>query len=82
MEDFIMIAQTFLTGGWKMMYQTEIPGLGISVAGFSLALLLIGFSIRIIGYLTGFRMGSYGAAANAADKAKSTYSKLKSKSGK
>lgn len=82
MTDFIMVAQTFLTGGWRMMLETEIPGLGISVAGFSLALLLIGFSIRIIGYLTGFRMGSYGAAANAADKAKSTVQKLRSKDGK
>lgn len=81
MEDFIMIAETFLTGGWKMMYQTEIPGTGVSVAGFSLALLLMGFSIRLISYLTGFRMGSYGAAANAAEKAKSTYQKYKEKNG-
>lgn len=77
MKDFIMVAETFLTGGWRMMLGTKIPGLGVSVAGFTLALLLIGFSIRILGYLTGFRMGSYGAAASAADKAKSTYQKLK-----
>ena len=82
MDDFIMVAETFLTGGWKMMYQTEIPGLGVSVAGLSLALLLMGFSIRILGYLTGFRMGSYGAAASAADKVKSVHQKLKSKNGK
>lgn len=77
MDNFLMVAETFLTGGWKMMLETEIPGLGVSVAGFSLALLLMGFSIRILGYLTGFRMGSYGAAANAADKAKNTAQKLK-----
>lgn len=81
MEEFMMIAETFLTGGWKMMYETKIPGLDISVAGLSLALLLIGFSIRIIGFLTGFHMGSYGAAADAAEKGRNTYNRLKRKSG-
>lgn len=81
MENIRMIAETFFTGTWKMMLETDIPGTDISIAGFSIALLMIGLSLRIFGYLTGFHMGSYGAAADAAEKGKNAFSKIKRKSG-
>ena len=81
MENIRMIAETFLNGGWQMMLKTDIPGTDISIAGFSLSLLIIALSIRVLGYLTGFRMGSYGAAADAAEKGRNTYNRLKRKSG-
>ena len=81
MDNIRMIAETFFTGVWQMMLQTDIPGTDISIAGLSLALLVIGLSIRIFSYLTGFHMGSYGAAADAAEKGRSTIQKLKRKSG-
>lgn len=81
MDNIRMIAETFFNGGWRMMLETDIPGTDISVAGFSIAILVIGFSIRIFGYLTGFHMGSYGAAADAAEKGKNAISRLKRKSG-
>lgn len=81
MENIAMIAETFFTGTWKMMLETDIPGTDISIAGFSIALLVIGLSLRIFGYLTGFHMGSYGAAADAAEKGKNAFNKIKRKSG-
>lgn len=82
MENILSVAETFFTGGWRMALETDIPGTDISVAGFAVALFLISFSIRIIGFMTGFRGGgSYGRAANAAEKAKNTYQKYKGKNG-
>lgn len=79
MDNIRMIAETFFTGTWKMMLGTDIPGTDISIAGFSIALLVISLSLRIFSYLTGFHMGSYGAAADAAEKGRNTYNRFKRK---
>ena len=81
MDDIFSIAQTFLVGAWTMMRSVYIPGTDISIGAFSVAAFIVGFSIRVLGFLTGFRMGSYGAAADAAEKGKNAISRLKRKSG-
>lgn len=81
MSNIKVIAETFFTGTWQMMLQTKIPGTSISIAGLCLSVLIISMSIRVIGYLTGFRMGSYGAAASAAEKGKNLISRKKQNSG-
>lgn len=75
MDNLLLVAKTFLENAWKFFVQINVPGLDISVGSLGIALLLIGFSVRIFSYLTGFHMGggSYGRAADAADKAKSAY---------
>lgn len=75
MDNLLFVAKTFLENAWRFFVEIEIPGLDISVGALSVALFIIGFSIRIFSYLTGFHMGggSYGQAADAADKVKSAY---------
>ncbi len=73
------VASALFGGVWRLLLETDFPGLGVSIAAVSVALVLIRFSIRIFGFLTGFGMsgGDYGRAASAAEKAKSDYDKGK-----
>ena len=68
------VAGTFFDGVWKLLIKTDFPGLGVSVAGVMISLLLIRFTIRIFGFVTGFHAGAadYGRAADSADKVKNS----------
>ena len=68
------IASTFFGGIWKLLIKTDFPGLGVSIAGVMISILLIRFSIRIFGYLTGFGANGadYGKAADGAEKVKNS----------
>lgn len=68
------VAQVIFGGVWNLLLNTDFPGVGVSIASVAVALIFIRFSIRIIGFLAGFRTGdSVGRAADAADKAKAAY---------
>lgn len=73
------VASALFGGVWRLLLETEFPGIGVSVAGVAVALVLIRFSIRIFGFLTGFGIsgGDYGRASEAIDKAKVAYDKKK-----
>ena len=75
MSDVIDVVKVFFEGAWNLLLQTDFPGMDISLAAISIAVLIAGFSIRIFGYLTGFHAGgdTYGKAADAAEKAKAAY---------
>lgn len=75
MDSIILVAQTLFTGVWNLLLNTNFPGTEISLAAISITVIIIGFSIGIFKLLTGFYMGgsTYGRAANAADKVKSSY---------
>ncbi len=65
-------ANSIFSGVWTLFLKTDYPGLGVSIAGVAISVLIIRFSIRVFQYLTGFGAGSgdYGRAANAAEKFK------------
>lgn len=75
------VASAIFGGVWRLLLETDFPGVGVSVAAVAVALVLIRFSIRIFGFLTGFGMssGDYGRAANAAEKAKHEYERRRGK---
>lgn len=65
-------AKVFFHDVWEMFLSVNFPGTNVSFAAFLIALFLIRFSLRILGYLTGFGMsgGDYGKAATTAEKYK------------
>lgn len=73
------VAGTFFDGVWTLLIKTDFPGLGVSIAGVMISVLLIRFSISIFGYITGFGAsgGDYGRAANAAEKFKNDREKAR-----
>lgn len=75
MEAVSKIASTFFDGVWRLLLKTDFPGLGVSIAGVMISILIIRFSIRVFQYLTGFGMGTsdYGKAADGAEKVKNAY---------
>ena len=79
MEVVTEVASTIFGGVWDMLLNTDFPGIGVSLAGLAIALLLARFSIRIFQFITGFGLssGEYGKAASSAEKLKSEYDKRK-----
>lgn len=71
------VAQAVFGGVWKLLLNTDFPGIGVSIASVAVSLVLIRFSIRVFGFLTGFGMGGgdYGRASNAVDKYKAARDK-------
>ncbi len=68
------VAQVIFGGVWNLLLNTDFPGVGVPIAYVTIALIFIRFSIRLIGFLAGFRTGdSVGRAADAAEKAKIEY---------
>ena len=70
------VISTVFGGIWKIMVGVEVPGLGVSIAAFSVALLLMRFSIFLFHFISGLggmSAGDYGRGANLADRAKSSY---------
>ena len=64
------IAETFFNGIWRMLLQTDYPGVGVSVAGVMISFFLIRLSIALFKYITGFSSGNadYGRAADHIDR--------------
>ncbi len=75
MEVVADVAEKVFGGVWNLLLKTDFPGLGVSIAGVAIAVLLIRFSVRIFSFFTGFRggAGDVGRAADAAEKAKAAY---------
>ena len=68
------VAEAIFGGVWDLLMNTEFPGVGVSLGGMAVALVLIRFSIRIVGFLTGFHSGGdYGGADDGAHKIKAEY---------
>lgn len=68
------VVQATIGNVWKMMLQTDIPGLNVSYAAFFISLIIIRFSIwafRFISGIGGMTASDYGRAADAADKIRS-----------
>lgn len=72
MDSVSQVGGTIFDGVWTLLTKTEFPGLGVSIAAVFVSVLLIRFSIRILGYLTGFGCSSadYGRASNHIDRLK------------
>lgn len=68
----LTVAQSIFKGVWDLCLHTEFPGLHVSIAAVTIALLLIRLSIKVFGYLTGFGVngGDYGRAATGLEKLK------------
>lgn len=76
MDNLVLVAKNLFSGVWNMLLQTDFPGTDISLAAFTLAIVVMTGAIKIFGYLTGFRAGyGYGAAADSAAKAHAAYKK-------
>lgn len=80
MDNIKDVAKVIFGGVWDMFLQTDFPGTGVSLAAVAISFAVIGFSIRLFGFLTGFGMGAsdYGRASDVADKAK-TIEKMRSR---
>lgn len=72
METVSSVANTFFDGVWKLLLKTDFPGIGVSIAGVMISILLIRASISLFQHLAGFgASGSdYGRAADQAEKLK------------
>lgn len=72
MEAVSQVAGTFFSGVWTLLLKTDFPGIGVSLAGVMISLLLIRASIRIFQLLTGFGVNGsdYGRAADQTEKFK------------
>ena len=75
MDSIVLVAKTLFTGVWNLLLNTNFPGTEISLAALSITLIIIGFTVGIFKFLTGFHMGdaTYGRSANAVDKVKNAY---------
>lgn len=75
METVSKIASTVFDGVWTLLLKTDFPGLGVSIAGVMISVLIIRFSIRVFQFMTGFGAGAsdYGKAADGAEKVKNAY---------
>lgn len=64
------VVSTIFGGVWNLYLKTEFPGLGVSIAGVAIAVLIIRFSISFFHFLTGFgaNASDYGHAASSADR--------------
>lgn len=70
------IIKTVFGGIWDIMLNVDVPGLGVSIAAFSIALFLIRFSIFLFHFVSGLGgmgMSDYGRGADLADRAKRSY---------
>lgn len=72
METVSKIASTVFDGVWTLLLKTDFPGLGVSIAGVMISVLIIRFSIRVFQFMTGFGASGadYGRAASGAEKLK------------
>ena len=72
MTPVTLTAKTFFHNIWELFLSVDVPGLEVSFAALLISLFLIRFSLRMLGYLTGFGMsgGDYGRAATIAEKHK------------
>lgn len=72
MQNIVLVAKTVFAGVWDLCLNTLMPGTNLSIAAFVVALMIIGFALKLFSVLTGFRMGgsTYGKAATSADKVK------------
>lgn len=75
MDSIVLVAKTLFTGVWNLLLNTNFPGTEISLAALSITLIIIGFTVGIFKFLTGFSAdgSTYGRAADAMEKAKRTY---------
>lgn len=55
MNDALQVIGAILEGGWKLLTETEIPGVGFSVAALLVGLLMVSFGFRVLSYLLGWR---------------------------
>ena len=81
MNDIVMVAKTLFDGVWNMLLSVNFPGTDISLAALSIAVMVIGFVIRIFGLLTGFSVDGaiYGRSADAMDKVRHTRNEMRMK---
>lgn len=77
MDNIKDVAKVIFDGVWDLFLQTDFPGTGVSLAAVAISFAVIGFSIRLFGFLTGFGMSGsdYGRAATTAEKYKNDRSR-------
>ncbi|WP_312940594.1 hypothetical protein [Oscillibacter sp.] len=54
MEQLIEIISSLFASFWGLFTGVQVPGLGISFASWTIALVLAGLSIRLVSYVFGF----------------------------
>lgn len=60
MEQLLEIISSLFSSFWGLFAGVQVPGLGISFASWTIALVLIGLSIRLVSYVFGFGGGGTG----------------------
>ena len=73
------IAQALFGSIWKLMLAVDYPGVGVSVAGVTIAFLLMRLSISLFKYIAGFSASGsdYGRATKQMDRYKAKQRKLR-----
>lgn len=54
MNDALQVIGAILEGGWKLLTETDIPGVGFSVAALLVGLLMVSFGFRVLSYILGW----------------------------
>ena len=57
MEDVLSLIGSVLDGGWKMLTEIDIPGLGFSFGALFVGILLASFGFRVLAFALGWSFG-------------------------
>ena len=66
MNDVLQLIGAILEGGWRMLTETDIPGLDFSFAALLVGLFMVSFGFRVLSFVLGWRF-SMDDSLDAAD---------------
>jgi len=72
----VSIISSFFDNVWRLFTRVDVPGLGVPFSALVVALLIINFSIKVFGLITGYGGvggSDYGRASTGIKKVKSYY---------
>ncbi len=55
MNDVLRLIGAVLEGSWRLLTETDIPGVGFSVAALLVGLLMVSFGFRVLTFILGWR---------------------------
>lgn len=62
MSDITLVVTSFLSNVWRLFSSVQIPAFGMTAAQLLIALVIIGFSLKLISVITGFNTNVGGSA--------------------
>lgn len=57
MENVLSLIGAVLDGGWKMLTEIDVPGLGFSFGALLVGILLVSFGFRVLSFALGWTFG-------------------------